>query len=137
MKFPARKTVIALAAVLAMGIALPTFAGKMDPDARLERMTANLSLSEEQVQQVKPLMEKHWQEMEAFREARKVEREKTREQMKTMHDQHFDELKGVLTAEQVSTLEEQREKRMERKGERRHHKGDKHCENGKGGKTRD
>ena len=139
MKFPARKTLIALSAALAMGIAIPSFAGKMmDADSRLERMSANLSLTEDQVQQLKPLMERHQADMDSFREARQAERDRVREQMKAMRDQHYEDLKRVLNEEQIAKLEQQREQRMKRhEGRKGHHGGKELCDHHKGDKYRD
>ena len=137
MKFPSRKTTIALTAVLVAGIALPVFAGKMDPERRLERMTERLSLTPEQVEQIKPIMDQHFVEMDAFRKERQAEREKVRGQMKAMHDEHYAEIKTVLTPEQAATLDQMKDRHSERGyGKFGKHRGEA-CEHKRGGQYRD
>lgn len=120
-----RNTLLAITAALAICISAPSFAGRMDTDERLERMTSNLSLTEDQVEQIRPLLENQKSQMQAFRKARQAERGKLREEVKSMRDKHMEDLKGILNEEQFAKLEEQVQQRMEyRKGKKGHFGGD-------------
>lgn len=74
-----------------------------------EKMKEELGLSEEQYQKVLSLNEVRAEKMEQRRE----EMMARREEMKAERDTYQKELKGILTAEQYTSLEAKREKRKE------------------------
>jgi len=87
-----------------------------NPEKQLKKLTERLGLTEVQQAKIKPLLEQKAQQLEALHQQMKDVRQKTRAQ-----------IESELTAEQISTFNELREKRKEHK---KSHKGNR----GKGDK---
>jgi hypothetical protein len=115
------KKLIILTALLAFaGMATPVFAhcGKcgvgddkkvMDVDAKVEKLTKKLGLSEDQANKLKPVLQEKMDKKKALYEKKKAD-------MQALHDDYQAKLKGILTPEQLSKYEAMKEGMMEHKG---------------------
>ena len=95
------------------------FHGPPDPEHVLERMTEHLELSDQQVEQVRPILESAQERRRALRD---LPRDERREAARALHEEVQGELAQVLTDDQQQKLEEHFERRH-RRFERRHHRG--------------
>lgn len=88
--------------------------GKHDKGQMIEKLKADLNLSDEQVEQLTALHEKHKAERQEFKE----ENQEYKEKRKALQDKHMAEMKEILTEEQYNKLLELKaEHRKNRKGE--------------------
>jgi len=88
---------------------------RMDPKARLEKMTKDLGLNPSQVSKVKVLMDKMMEAGKKLRAAPGDFKSKG-PQMKKMRDDYDASLKKVLTPAQFAKFEKMRKDRMSRMG---------------------
>lgn len=86
-------------------------------EKRFEHLTKRLELSEEQIDQMKSIMESQSEQRESIREEQKAVHLK----MKALHDDFRQQLNGVLTEEQLEQFDKMHERR---KMKMRHRKGD-------------
>jgi len=86
-------------------------------ERRLDRMKARLDLTDDQVEQLRPLLERMRSERQALRE---LPRDERREAARTLRDTMRTELEGILTPDQMERAERMFE-RHHRRG--RHHRG--------------
>lgn len=90
-------------------------------DARVKRMTQDLSLTADQVPKVKAIILDRIQKMDALKTkyASSADKKEMHQKMKTIRDQKESELKAVLTPEQyakhVQMKEQEKQKRMQNK----------------------
>jgi Spy/CpxP family protein refolding chaperone len=80
---------------------------------RLERMTEELSLTDDQVVKIKPILEKVKKEMDALRDNRSGDREQQMEAMKKIMDSEEEQISALLTDEQktkLAAIKKEREK---------------------------
>lgn len=102
--------------------------GRMNPEERLKRMTEALSLTQEQQDKVKAIMESGREEMAKLREVPEGERRaKFGEFMKSQNEK----IMAVLTPEQQEKYKKAMEERMKQAGERGGGEGRKPGEGGK------
>ena len=94
----------------------------------IEKMQSELNLSTAQVAQIKALQDKKMAERKASAPQMQAERKAKMEQMKAKNEQWNAEMKQILTPEQYTKWENDREirkeKMLEKREERRRHKGD-------------
>jgi Spy/CpxP family protein refolding chaperone len=141
-----RIRLLALGAALATGLVLAPQAGaqseqqgrpdrggqrgeRMDPAQRLERrvgtLTERLSLSTQQASQVRQILTKENEQMQALRQKAEAgaDRESLRPEMQSIRQRTDQQIEGVLTDKQRTTYRELREsmrKEREKRGEGRH-----------------
>ncbi len=90
-----------------------------DPEAKLEKLTRRLSLTEEQQAKIRPILQENTKQMQALRQ-----------QVKQLREQTAKSIEAELTEEQAKQFRNMRE---ERKKKMRKHRGKK----GKGKKKQD
>lgn len=87
---------------------------KMDPERMLQRMEANLGLSAEQKEKIRPILQEEIQEMQAIRNDTTLTRVQKREKMQEMRDRYHAKIGEQLTAEQRQKADDMRKKAKER-----------------------
>lgn len=105
-----------------------------DLDRHMERLTERLSLTEEQVAQLRPIFQGHFEAMQAMVEQRRAEAEAQREQMRQqreqmrqqgeamrdamaqMREQIHAQMAEILTEEQLEKFEQFRQEEMRARG---------------------
>jgi predicted nucleic acid-binding Zn-ribbon protein len=123
------KTLKFVALVCLMAIGSMAFAQKPDhakrgeraemAEERLEELTAELNLSQAQVNSIKAIHEKYKPQMQAIRQDGSLTRDQAKEKMQPIKKQVRDEIKAVLNPEQLKKFKEmQKEKHAERKAEK-------------------
>lgn len=84
---------------------------------RAERMKTNLGLTDEQSSRMESSRKEMGEKMKAIRENKSLSDEQKKEQLKELHKKQKENMKSILTKEQLEKLKESRHKRPE--GERR------------------
>ncbi len=87
---------------------------KMDPERMLKRMEANLGLSAEQKEKIRPILQEEIEEMKAIRNDTTLTRTQKREKMQEMRDRYHAKIGEQLTPEQRQKADAMREKAKER-----------------------
>ena len=82
---------------------------------RSEKMKAELGLSDDQSAKLKASREAMGEKIRAIREDKSLNDENKKEQVKELMNKHKEEMKSVLTEEQLKKLEEQKGQRHSRK----------------------
>ena len=85
---------------------------------RMDKMKKDLALTDTQSSQIKTMNESYKSKFESLRSNESLDRTAKKEQFKTLQQQRKEELKNVLTQEQVQKLDEMKKDR----GSRRHAK---------------
>ena len=81
-------------------------------DERLAQMTEQLDLTDEQVKQMKPIVEEQTKKQEAIFENASGDRETMRAEMMKLMEETDKQYAEVLTEEQMNTYREMRQQRM-------------------------
>lgn len=87
---------------------------KMDPELALKRMEANLGLSAEQKEKIRPILQEEIKEMEAIRNDDALTRLQKREKMRELRDRKHEKIAEHLTPEQRQKANAMKEKAKER-----------------------
>lgn len=114
------KKLIILTVLLAFAGVTPVFAhcGKcgvgddkkvMDVDAKVEKLTKKLGLSEDQANKLRPVLQEKMDKKKALKEKKMAD-------MQAIHDDYQAKLKGILTPEQLTKYEAMKKEMMEHKG---------------------
>ena len=92
------------------------------PEGRLERMSRELSLTDDQKAKLKPIFESEWQEMKPVHDDASLSQDQKREKMKSVHEKYRAQVEGVLTPEQTEKWKKMQSNRMdhEKHGEAPH-----------------
>ena len=69
-------------------------------DGRLQHLSQELNLTDDQKAKLKPILESEWQEMKPVRDDTALSREQKHEKMKGIHEKYQAQVAGVLTPEQ-------------------------------------
>ena len=85
---------------------------------RMEKMKKDLALTDAQSSKLKTMNEEYKSKFESLKKDESIDRTAKKEQFKALRQQHKEELKNVLTQEQIQKLDEMKKDR----GERRHAK---------------
>ena len=85
----------------------------------LQKMKADLNLSEVQGQQIKAINEKARLQMKAIKDNSSLSAEAKQAQLKSLRDQTQSQIKAVLTAEQIKKLNEQKKYGAKERGPRK------------------
>jgi periplasmic protein CpxP/Spy len=91
----------------------------MDPDARLERLSKELKLTDEQKTQLKPILEDQQKQFQALRDDNTLTREKRRSKLQEIRQSTQEQMNSVLTSDQQAKLKkmyEIRRSRWDRRG---------------------
>ncbi|HEX5176762.1 MAG TPA: hypothetical protein VFV83_07035 [Chthoniobacteraceae bacterium] len=105
-------------------LVLPTLASAQNerrgrtPEERLAAMKESLKLSDEQVAKIKPIFAKNQEKMRALREDQSLSQEDRRAKMQESFKSLEEELKPILTAEQLTKYKEDAAKRRQQRGQR-------------------
>ena len=79
-------------------------------EARTARMTEELSLTADQAEKVKQINQQHAEKMQVLH-GQELPKEEKKAKMKEIKDQHRDELRSVLTKEQIARMDELKKER--------------------------
>ena len=88
----------------------------MTVEQRLERMKTSLTLTDDQVAKLKPILEEQKAKLDALMADESVPRDQRREKMRAIMDEYTPKIEAVLTPEQKAKFEELRKQRMQRQG---------------------
>jgi protein CpxP len=120
-KFP-----ITLALILAGCMALPTLSsaqeggrrGPQNAEAQVKALKESLTLTDEQATKIKEVFTKNQEKQKALREDTSLSQEDRRAKMREIFQGTEEQLKPILTAEQMAKYKEQREKRRAERANR-------------------
>jgi periplasmic protein CpxP/Spy len=123
-KFP-----ITLALIIAGCMALPTLSsaqeareggrrGAQNPEAQLKMMKETLTLTDEQTEKVKAALAKNQEKQKALRDNKDLSQEDRRAKMREIYQGMEEDLKPILTPEQMTKWKEEREKRRAERANR-------------------
>ncbi len=87
---------------------------RMTPQERIEKMAKDLSLTKEQQAKVLDILTKSQESMKKLRDENKGDREAMRPAMQKLRQESDDQVKKVLTKEQVKLFEKQRSEAQDR-----------------------
>lgn len=82
---------------------------------RLDKMKANLNLSDAQVAKIKAAKETTHAQLKAIKENEQLSRTEKKEQLMALKEQNKNSFKNILTPEQLSKMEEIKKMRMEKR----------------------
>ncbi|MGV3532959.1 MAG: hypothetical protein ACO1QR_11355 [Chthoniobacteraceae bacterium] len=107
-------------------MALPTLSsaqeggrrGPQNPEAQLKAMKESLTLTDEQAGKVKEVLAKNQEKQKALREDKDLSQEDRRAKMREIYQGMEEQLKPILTPEQMAKYKEQREKRRAERANR-------------------
>lgn len=91
--------------------------GRMDPQARLDRMSQFLNLNEDQKARIKPILESENQQMQALKQDSSAKQDRRTKAME-IHKSTMDQIKPILNSDQQAKLDQQMQRMKERR--RRH-----------------
>jgi Spy/CpxP family protein refolding chaperone len=80
------------------------------PDNRLQRLSTTLNLSEEQKAKIKPMLEDESTEVKAVLDDSNLSRQQKRTKIRDIHADTFEQIKTILTPEQLKKHEEMMKK---------------------------
>ena len=122
-----KRTVVALAMVAVLILGQAVFAGQyegpsrdrggrrmMDPGARLERLSKELKLTDEQKTQLKPILEEQQKQFQALRDDNTLTREERMSKMQQIRKSTQEQMNSVLTPDQQAKLQKMNENRRRR-----------------------
>jgi periplasmic protein CpxP/Spy len=83
-------------------------------DGRLQHLSRELNLTDDQKAKLKPILKSEWQEMKPVHDDTALSREQKHEKMKGIHEKYQAQVEGVLTPEQQEKWKKMQKERMER-----------------------
>jgi len=118
-----KKSLFVYSLALAGLLAVPTLAsaqnrGARTPEERVAAMKESLKLSDEQVAKIKPILVKNQEKTKALREDQNLSQDDRRAKMQEIGKSVEEELKPILTPEQLAKYKEDAEKRRQQRGQR-------------------
>ena len=84
----------------------------MSPDQRLQHMTRQLNLNEDQQQKIRPLLESEQQQMQSLHQDTSVSQQERRSRMQQIHQSTNEQIKNVLNPDQQKKFEEMQSRHM-------------------------
>ena len=93
--------------------------GMMSPDAMLEHMSQELSLTDDQKAKLKPILEDQAKQMQELRKDTSSSDQDRHAKMKQIHESTMSQVRPILNADQQKKLEEMMSRRSEH-GKREH-----------------
>ena len=84
----------------------------LDADQRMAKLTMELELSDEQVEQLRPIVEEQTKRQQALFESYADERETMRAEMTKLREETDEQFAEVLSEEQMKEYRELRQQRM-------------------------
>ena len=85
---------------------------QMSPDQRLQRMTQQLNLTDDQQQKIKPVLEQEQQQMQALHQDTSMSQQDRMSKMQQIRQDTNDQIKSVLNPDQQKKFEEMQNRRM-------------------------
>jgi Spy/CpxP family protein refolding chaperone len=118
-----KKSLFVYGLALAGLVAVPTLAsaqnrGARTPEERVAAMKESLKLSDEHVAKIKPILVKNQEKTKALREDQNLSQDDRRAKMQENFKSLEEELKPILTPEQLAKYKEDAEKRRQQRGQR-------------------
>ena len=83
---------------------------RFSPEQQLERMTTQLSLTDEQKPKVKAVLEETSKKMQEIRNAPDFDRSQMREKMQPIMEKQNEKMKGILTEDQFKKYQEMQQR---------------------------
>lgn len=90
--------------------------GMMSPDQRLQHLTKMLSLTPDQQQKIKPMLEQEQTQMQSMHEDTSMSQQDRWAKAKTIREGTNDQIKSVLTADQQTKFTQMQERQMQHMG---------------------
>jgi periplasmic protein CpxP/Spy len=87
-----------------------------DADSRMDRMSRELNLTDDQKTKLKPIFQSEWQEMKPVREDSSLSQDQKHEKMKSIHEKYRAQVEGVLTPDQQEKWKNMQSNRMQHGG---------------------
>jgi Spy/CpxP family protein refolding chaperone len=116
-----KKSLFVYSLAIAGLLVVPTLASAQNerrgrtPEVRVAAMKESLKLSDEQVAKIKPIFAKSQEKTRALREDQSLSQEDRRTKMQEIFKSVEEELKPILTAEQLAKYKEDAEKRRQQR----------------------
>ncbi len=85
----------------------------MSPDQRLQHMTRQYNLTEDQQQKIKPLLEQEQQQMQTMRQDTSMSQQDRMAKMRELRQSTNEQIKGVLTPDQQKKWDAMQSRHME------------------------
>ena len=79
---------------------------------RMQKVAAELGLTEEQKQQLKPILKGEWARLKALRDDQSLTRPEKRAKLKALREELLPQLKEILTPEQLAKWQQLRQERL-------------------------
>jgi periplasmic protein CpxP/Spy len=79
---------------------------QMSPEQRLQHMTKQLNLSEDQQQKIKPILEQESQQMQALHQDSTISQQDRRSKMMQIRQDTMSQIKPILNSDQQKKLED-------------------------------
>jgi len=95
--------------------ATPKKKGRFTPEQQLERMTTQLSLTDEQKPKVKTVLEETSKKMQEIRSDTSIDRSEMRTKMRPIMEEQNKKLKAILTEDQFKKYEEMQQRGKNKK----------------------
>lgn len=86
----------------------------MSPDQRLQHMTRQLDLNDDQQQKIKPMLEQEQQQLQALHQDTSMSRQDRMSKMMQIRQSTNDEINKVLSADQQKKFQEMQNRNMQR-----------------------
>ncbi len=87
----------------------------MDPDARLQRMSKQLNLTEEQKAKIKPILENETKQIDTLRQDTSTAQQDRRAKFQEIHQSTMSEIRPILNADQQKKLDNMIKQQQERR----------------------
>jgi protein CpxP len=93
--------------------------GKMkDPQARLDRMSKVLNLTDDQKAKIKPILDNENQQMQALKSDTSSAQQDRRAKMMDIHKSTMDQIRPILNSDQQAKLDQQMQRMKEHRAKR-------------------
>lgn len=88
--------------------------GPMSPEAELKRLTAELNLTQDQQDKIKPILEDQQKQMQDLRNDSSLEGQERFSKMREIRKSHMDQVRAILTSDQQTKFDDMQKRMMER-----------------------
>ena len=99
---------------LSLGTAKIAAQGQSSAETRLQEMSKQLNLTDDQKAKLKPILEDELQQVQAVRDDSSLTKKEKFAKLKSIRDAHAPEINGVLTPEQQEKLKQMKQEAREK-----------------------
>lgn len=93
---------------------------KMDPQARLDRMSKALNLTDDQKAKIKPILDNEQQQMQALKSDTSTAKQDRRAKAMEIHKNTMDQIRPILNSDQQAKLDQRMQHMKDRAAKRGH-----------------